>query len=124
LTSAPMWFRSLARKQASKRTLSKAVTRRATRPRSQQTKDALGRDDLDVVAHRGYFNSAEILVCEEAGITVTLPKPITSNAKADGRFGKQDFHYLSEGDVYIFHAGEKLAYHYTNEENGLAQGGR
>jgi inward rectifier potassium channel len=35
----------------------------------------------------GYFNSTEILACEEAGITVTLPKPMTSSAKADGRFG-------------------------------------
>ena len=39
---------------------------------------------------RGYFNSEEIWACEEAGITVTLPKPMTSNAKAEGRFGKQD----------------------------------
>jgi hypothetical protein len=28
---------------------------------------------------------------EEAGITVTLPKPMTSNSTAEGRFGKQDF---------------------------------
>ncbi len=38
--------------------------------------------------------------CEEAGITVTLPKPMTSNSKADGRFGKQDFRYIAEEDVY------------------------
>ena len=38
----------------------------------------------------GYFNSEEIRACEEAGITVTLPKPMTSNAKAEVRFGKQD----------------------------------
>jgi hypothetical protein len=25
---------------------------------------------------RGYFNSEEIWACEEAGITVTLPKPM------------------------------------------------
>ena len=30
----------------------------------------------------------------EAGITVTLPKPMTSGAKSEGRFGKQDFVYL------------------------------
>ena len=30
------------------------------------------------------------------GITITLPKPQTSSAKADGRFGKQDFVYLPE----------------------------
>src|SRR5262249_38699246 len=49
---------------------------------------------------RGYFNSEEILACEEAGITVTLPKPMTSNAKAEGRFGKQDFRYVADEDVY------------------------
>ena len=36
-----------------------------------------------------------------------------------GRFGKQDFRYLAEQDVYICPAGERLAYHYTNEEQGL-----
>jgi len=36
-------------------------------------------------------NSPEILVCHESGITVTLPKSITSGAKAGRRFGKEDF---------------------------------
>src|SRR5262249_28886795 len=56
---------------------------------------------------------------EEAGITVTLPKPMTSNSKAAGRFDKQDFRYLAAEDAYICPAGERLAYRYTNEENGL-----
>ena len=77
-------------------------------------------DKLDAVADRGYFNSEEIRACEEAGITVTLPKPMTSNAKAEGRFGKQDFRYVADEDIYVCPAGEKLAYHYTTEENGLA----
>ena len=55
----------------------------------------------------------------KAGITVTLPKPMTSNAKAEGRFGKQDFRYMAEEDAYLCPAGERLDYHYTNEENGL-----
>jgi len=54
-------------------------------------------DKLDAVADRGYFNSPEILACAQAGITVTLPKPMTSGAKSDGRFGKQDFVYLPTG---------------------------
>src|ERR1700757_387555 len=86
---------------------------------AKQTKDTLETESLDVVADRGYFNSAEILACEEAGITVTLPKPMTSNAKADGRFGKQDFRYLAGEDLYICPAGESLTYRYTNEEHGL-----
>jgi transposase len=86
---------------------------------AKQTKATLQTDTLEAVADRGYFSSEEILACEEAGITVTLPKPMTSNSKAEGRFGKQDFRYLAEEDVYICPAGERLAYHYTNEENGL-----
>ena len=85
---------------------------------ASQAKDILGADHLDAVADRGYFNSPEILACEQADITVTLPKPMTSGAKSDGRFGKQDFVYLPTEDVYRCPAGEKLAYRYTNEEDG------
>ena len=84
-----------------------------------QAKEALGVDKLEAVADRGYFSSDEILACEEAGITVTLPKPVTSGVEAKGRFGKQDFVYLSDEDVYRCPAGQKLAYHFTNEEKGL-----
>ncbi len=85
---------------------------------AEQTKAALGADTLDVVADRGYFNGDEILACDEAGITVTLPKPLTSGSKAKGRFGKQDFVYVAEDDVYRCPAGERLVYHYTNVEKG------
>jgi transposase len=86
---------------------------------AEQTKAALQVDRLDAVADRGYFNGEEILACEEAGITVTLPKPLTSNNKAKGRFVKQDFVYLAEEDVYRCPAGERLVYRYANQENGL-----
>jgi len=87
-------------------------------PMAKKTKAALEADKLDVVADRGYFNGEEILACDEAGITVTLPKPLTSGSKAKGRFGKQDFVYLAEDDVYRCPAGERLVYHYTNVEKG------
>jgi hypothetical protein len=43
----------------------------------------------------------------------------TSRSPSTRRFGKQDFRYVAEDDVYICPAGETLAYHYTNEEHGL-----
>ena len=43
---------------------------------------------------------------------------MTSGIEARGRFGKQDFVYLSDEDMYRCPAGEKLKYHYTNEEDG------
>jgi transposase len=83
---------------------------------AKETKAALERTNLDVIADRGYFSSEEILECDEAGITVTLPKPMIWNPK---HFGKQDFRYVAEQDVYVCPAGEKLAYSFTTEEHGL-----
>ena len=86
---------------------------------SKRTKAALEADTLDVVADRGYFKSEEILACDKAGITVTLPKPLTSGNRVKGRFTKQDFVYVATDDVYRCPAGERLVYRYTNVEKGL-----
>jgi transposase len=86
---------------------------------AEKTKAALEVEELDVVADRGYFSSLEILACKKANVTVTLPKPVTSGVKAKGRFGKQDFRYMADEDVYICPADERLKYYYTNEERGL-----
>jgi transposase len=75
---------------------------------AKDAKTALQTEKLGAVADRGYFNGEEILACEEADITVTLPKPMTSGAKSEGRFGKQDFVYLPDEDVYRCPAGERL----------------
>src|ERR1700719_5059521 len=85
---------------------------------ARQAKGVLKTETLEAVADRGYFSSLEILACHEAGITVTLPKPQTSGAKSDGRFGKQDFVYLPDEDAYRCPAGEQLPYRFTNEEDG------
>src|SRR6266536_4796830 len=83
---------------------------------AKETKATLERTSLDAIADRGYFSSEEILKCAKADITVTLPKPMTSNPK---RFGKQDFRYVAEEDVYICPAAERLAYSFTTQEHGL-----
>jgi len=83
-----------------------------------QAKQVLGGGELEAVADRGYYSGEEILACDQAGIAVTLPKPMTSGFEARGRFGKQDFVYLGDEDAYRCPAGEKLKYHYTNEEDG------
>ncbi len=88
-------------------------------PMAKRAKAVLQTDTLDVVADRGYFDSEQILACDQADIRVTLPKPMTSGAKSEGRFGKQDFRYVAEEDVYICPAGARLAYRYTNVEKGL-----
>jgi len=44
---------------------------------------------------------------------------MTSNSKAEGRFGKQDFRYVAAEDIYICPAGQRLAYSFTTQDNGL-----
>ena len=85
---------------------------------AKQAKAVLQAEELAAVADRGYFSSPEILECAEAGITVTLPKPLTSGAKSQGRFGKQDFVYVPGKDVYRCPAGEQLTYRFSAEEHG------
>nr|WP_295113216.1 IS1182 family transposase [uncultured Caulobacter sp.] len=86
---------------------------------ASKAKDALGVEELEVLADRGYFSGEEILSCEAMGVTAYMPRPLTSGAKADGRFGKQDFVYLPDQDVYRCPSGALLARHMTNVEKGL-----
>ena len=53
------------------------------------------------------------------GVTPFVPKPLTSGAKAAGRFGKQDFVYLPGQDVYRCPAGALLPHHMTTVERGM-----
>ena len=86
---------------------------------ASQAKDAMGVEALEVLADRGYFKGEEILACEPLGVTPILPKPLTSGAKADGRFGKQDFIYIAEQNAYRCPAGQRLPHHMTTVERGM-----
>jgi hypothetical protein len=86
---------------------------------ARQAQAATGVDDLTVVADRGYFNGEEILECERAGVTPLVPKPMTSNSKAAGRFDKADFIYIAKDDEYRCPAGERAIWRMTTDERGM-----
>jgi hypothetical protein len=48
----------------------------------------------EAVADRGYFSGEEVVACDQAGITVTMPKPMTSGAKSEGRLASKPSPYL------------------------------
>jgi hypothetical protein len=85
-----------------------------------QAKEVLGVDKLEAVADRGYYSGEELKACDDAGITVTLPKPMTSGMEAKGQFGKHDFVYLPLDDAYRCPAGESLKYHSGTVDAGRA----
>jgi len=86
---------------------------------AEQARAATGIEELTVVADRGYFSGEEILACDQAGITAFVPKPLTSNSKAEGRFGKPDFIYIASDDEYRCPAGQRLVRHFTTIEAGM-----
>jgi transposase len=82
-------------------------------------REAMGKTKLQAIADRGYYNAPELKACDDVGIAACVPKPMTSNAKADGRFDKSDFIYIARDDEYQCPAGQRAIYRFTREENGL-----
>lgn len=85
---------------------------------ASKARDAMGVEQLTVIADRGYFKNIEILACDNANIKAIVAKSVTSNATADGRFGKDDFIYDTKADVYHCPAGQQLIRRMTTIERG------
>jgi hypothetical protein len=49
---------------------------------TERARAAIGSEPIEAVADRGYYSGEEILACEDAGITVYLPKPMTPGVNA------------------------------------------
>ncbi len=79
---------------------------------AEKARTALGSKTLEVLADAGYYNGKEIVACEEDKITTYVPKPDTSNSKAEGRFSKQDFQYIAEDNEYRCPADQRLTYRF------------
>ena len=86
---------------------------------AQAAREAMDKPRLRAYADRGYFNGPQIKDCNDSGIVPFVPKPMTSNAKADGRFDKRDFIYIAKDDEYQCPAGQRAILRYETEEKGL-----
>jgi transposase len=86
---------------------------------AKQARTAMGIQDLTAIADRGYFKNEEILKCHEAGIKAIVPRIETSEAAANGRFGKADFIYDVEANEYRCPAGQRLVWRYSTVERNL-----
>jgi hypothetical protein len=86
---------------------------------AQAAREAIGENKLRAIADRGYFSGHQIKECADVGIEVVLPKPTTSNAKAEGRFDKADFIYIKQDDEYQCPAGQRAIFRMAREERGM-----
>ena len=81
--------------------------------------EAMGKRRLKAIADRGYYSGPELKACEDAGVAALVPKPMTSNAKFDGRFDKSDFIYIARADEYQCPAGQRAIHRFSREEDNL-----
>ncbi len=93
--------------------------RRQLAKMASKAKAELEVDNLQVLADRGYYNSEEIRACEQNGIAVHVPKPLTSNNKAKGQFDRRNFIYQAEDDEYECPAGQCLTRRTRTHDKGL-----
>ena len=82
-------------------------------------REAMGKRKLKAIADRGYYSGTELKACEDAGIAAIVPKPMTSGAKAEGRFDKSDFIYIARDDEYECPAGQRAIHRFTSDERGM-----
>jgi transposase len=83
-----------------------------------EAKETLGVEQLEVVADPGYYSNADVTQCEEKNITPYIRKPDTSANSARGLYGKKDFHYEAQKDVYVCPAGVELTHRFNTYELG------
>jgi transposase len=84
-----------------------------------QARAGTGTEQLTVLADRGYYKSEEIRRCHEAGMIPFVPKTVTSNATAAGRFGKDHFIYDAKTNEYSCPAGQRLIWRFARIERGM-----
>lgn len=88
-------------------------------PMALAARDAMGAGRLTAIADRGYYSGLGLKACEDAGVAALVPKPMTSNARAEGRFDKTDFIYIARDDEYQCPAGQRAIHRFSREEAGL-----
>jgi len=110
---------NLTRREDKRQGLTEVFTYDALERLDVTTLNSTPTNDVDYSANRGYYKGPELLKCEDAGIKALVPKPLTSNSKADGRFDKRDFVYNSAADEYRCPAGERATWRFSTVEDDM-----
>jgi len=83
---------------------------------AERAKQALGVDEMDVIADKGYYDGQEVKACLEENITPYIPKANTSANRKRGLFTKEDFRYDSDQDCYWCPADQSLTFRFQTTE--------
>ena len=68
----------------------------------------LGKENIDILADKGYFNTTDIKKCIDAGMSPYVSKPETTGPK--NSFKLEEFKYIKEKDVYLCPGNQELIF--------------
>lgn len=89
---------------------------------AKRAKEILEKDQIEVLADKGYYNAVEIKECVDNGITPYIPKPAPTISKEINiprpEFYKDKFRYKSDKDIYICPEGAEITYRNTAIHHG------
>jgi hypothetical protein len=83
---------------------------------ARQAQEALGVEELTVLADGGYFEGNALKECEAGGVTTYVPQPVSREAKRRGIFERKQFLYDEERDLYVCPQGEELQFRSIKNE--------
>ncbi|MBU2180792.1 MAG: IS1182 family transposase [Gammaproteobacteria bacterium] len=81
--------------------------------------EALAKEDITVLADKGYYSRSDIKAVLDTGAVALVPKGDTSGADRKGLFNLSLFKYDQEKDVYICPTGNELQNRFISIEDGL-----
>ena len=87
-------------------------------PVAQAAKTELQIPHADVVADGGYYKSEDIKTCQDLGMEPHLPAVNNSPSERAGLYGKHDFRYDADKDVYHCPGGAELRRRRQMEDKG------
>jgi transposase len=88
---------------------------------AEQVQKTLGKQDITIIADKGYFSRNDIKATQDLGMTANVPQTDTSGSAKKGIFNKSLFKYDKDKDLYICPAGEELPHRRNVTEDGLEQ---
>lgn len=81
-------------------------------------RDALGIEQIDVVADKGYYKGEDIAACADLGIIPYVARPQRGPAITEGYFAKDEFRYDANRDCYICPGDQRLDPYTRSQKNG------
>jgi len=85
----------------------------------KQAQEAVGINEITVLADKGYFSSQDIMDAQDAGMTPLVSRFDTSGNDKKGFFNKSLFLYDEEKDLYLCPAEQELSPQGTVTDKGL-----